>query len=39
VGLIRATTADAVGGTFAPVPVSGTELRGIITYSSTLRFF
>jgi hypothetical protein len=39
VGLIRATTADAASGTFAPVPVTGTELRGIITYSSTLRFF
>jgi hypothetical protein len=36
-GLPKATL-DATSGSFAVVKSSGTELRGVVTYSSTLKF-
>ncbi len=39
VGFIKANTPDLVSGSLDPIAVNGTEFRGMITYSSTLKFF
>ncbi len=39
IGSVRSSTSDVASGTFQRIETSGTEFRGILTYSSTLKFF